>query len=214
MKKILSLLLVAVMILSLCGCGIKITEQADINQVGDTTTSSNDYFKMTLTSAEIVDAVCLDKNNENFLLPISIEDAQNSPEYSMIKSLDHIILSYSFEYSFTGKNEVFEASVLGTPKVKYDDEYEFKQKYLNIVANSTNNMWLLHSSDCYDNALSTLPGMVDLIKVPETYTYQPLSENVYLVRGFIILPEKVATEGKTLSLEFSDFGQEYIIKQS
>ena len=145
-------------------------------------------------------------------MPITAEEAAQAPDYSISKAYDHILLSYSFEYYFIGKQDhiaVFE--LLGQPKVKYDDEYEFSTKYFSITANKANNKWHILSSDCYTNGLSSMPGLKNMDQVP-ALKFSPLSENFYVASGFIVLPENVLNDEKKLSIVFSKLGQEYKIR--
>ena len=57
-----------------------------------------------------------------------------------------------------------------------------------------------------------MPGLKNMIWVPSNYVYEPLSKNVYEVRGVIILPEEVADEEKPLTIKFPGLGQEYTIR--
>jgi len=189
------------------------TTEEEINKVGDTTVSEDENFEMTLTRAEIVDAVCLDKSREDLLLPIGQEEASKAPELALSKSLGHIVLSYYFDFRHVGKQESFDfANLLGAPTVTYDNEYEFSQKYFSVIANKSNYNWLVLSSDVYKNGLESMPGLKNMIWVPSNYVYEPLSKNVYEVRGVIILPEEVADEEKPLTIKFPGLGQEYTIR--
>jgi len=207
MKRIIALLLVAVMCLSLAACGggnEMPTEDTPIKETTDNDTPTEaveddtdltigdtvqgDLFELTLTGVEFSEELNGDSTNDNFLLPVT--DGENVS--TSLKTEDgEIYISFTFEYKFIGKTE----QTVGTyfiPFVRYNDEYSFYKSYYTVQKSA---VWEILDAD-------TIPP---LHLSSFSKTYKPLDATVYECRGFISVPKEVAEKvDNSLTIQLGD----------
>ena len=198
MKKFAILICFLVMLLSFVGCSSP--------QIGDATVDSANNFEVKLISAEFVDKINMDDDSENFLMPI----VDDNTKHTLASENGNALFHYTLEYKFVGKEQVADNfRDFAQPILKYDDGYTFKEKYVSIQ--NIDSKWYYLASDISSDVLSKN------FNVDNTYfyiekTYKPLDDKIYQVRGFIIVPEKVKNDSKSLEFGLRSMGQFYVVK--
>lgn len=199
MKKIFVLLICFVMTLSCVGCSS--------SGIGDITTDANGNFEVKLISAGFVDEISMDEDSENFLMPI-VDDETKHP---LSAKNGNALFHYTYEYKFVGKKPIDDHfHDFAQPFLKYDKEYLFQENYVSVQ--NINSKWYFLSSDIYDDVLEKNFGVSNTTFHISGNTYKPLDDTVYQVRGFIIVPEKIKLESKSLTFGLRSMGKTYTIR--
>ena len=185
-------------------------DKPDINtyQIGDTTSSSNGNFEMTLTQAEFAERINLDKTSNNFCMPMAEDETS---DYVLTGQNGNVFIYFTFEYHFTGKQEDKDMFFsYGKPTVIYDGDYFFEEDYFSFTTSDTYPDWNILSTDGSDNLRKSL-GLGNMMFTNRDY--KPLSDDIYKIRGFIAVPEEVMNNAEaSLAIKFSSLGERYTIR--
>ena len=198
MKKIISLIVSLLTFLSLVGC-------SNSPKIGDITVDSNNHFEVKLISAEFVDEINMDENDENFFMPVSNDNVKNT----LSPANDSVLFHYTCEYKYVGTKELKDNfHDYAKPILIYDKEYQFSEGYCSV--RKVDSKWHYLSSDIDAEFFKAKYGIKNTVFYDSTY--KPLDDTTYQVRGFISVPEKVKNEPKSLDFCLYLMGQKYVIK--
>ncbi|MBE7015223.1 MAG: hypothetical protein E7417_00125 [Ruminococcaceae bacterium] len=198
MKKIISLIVSLLTFLSLVGC-------SNSPKIGDITVNSNNDFEVKLISAEFVDEINMDENDENFFMPTISDKTKQTLKPSNGEALFH----YTCEYKYIGTKELKDRfHDYAKPILIYDKEYHFNENYCSV--RNVDSKWYYLSSDIDAEFFKVKNGIKNTVFYDSTY--KPLDDTTYQVRGFISVPEKVKNEPKSLEFCLYLMGQKYIIE--
>ena len=233
MKRIVSLLLAGVLALSLAACGETPTPQSsenelpsssqeptnptnELSKIGNTTTSEDANFEMTLLSVEFADQIYFNKTSEDFCTPMSDEEREANPEYALVPPEGDVFLCFALEYKFTGKEEIKDNfNDFGALCVTYNTDYIFDEGYLSFRKPSSDDEWYLFSHG-YDSSEWELIKSNLGLGYPMGYwdsTYRVLEDTIYIARGYIELPEQVRDDTSApVEVCFPGLGGNYSIR--
>ena len=217
MKKLLSTLLVFVFVLSLCACGNSksnvdggVDEIKDVNEdikeestategakeiysVGDTI--KTDVFNVTLTDLQFVDSITCETNNSDVFFNPSTEG-----DKLLTGGDNYSLLYYTFKYEFVGKSDLDNLMICDhflTPCVNYLD-YSIDDNYFSYVL-IPDKPWYALSTDVDWNVQKNYGIALGTLK----YTYEPLEDKEYYVRGAISIPSKAKNDSESeMSITF------------
>lgn len=194
-KKILLCLICGILLLGVTGCG-----NNKYYSVGDTI-KNNDWV-VTLKSAEFVDFMNIQTDSTGRyggkdFGSTTIEPA--SAEYKLEGKNGNVLLAYTFEFKYTGKEEYSDNFFdVGKTHIVYNDEYNFNENYFNFVMDKEQ-QWVLLSND--SNAMKGVPALQNMYT--KHNKYPTLDDTVYSVKGVIAVPEKVKNDTESpLTIEF------------
>jgi len=198
MKKIIALFFSLITTFSLVGC-------SNSPHLGDITVDSNNDFEVKLISAEFVDEINMDENDENFFMPTTSDKTKQT-----LKPSDgEVLFHYTCEYKYVGTKELKDhLHDYAKPILIYDKEYQFNENYCSV--RNVDSKWYYLSSDIDAEFFKVKNGIKNTVFYDSTY--KPLDDTTYQVRGFISVPEKVKNEPKSLEFCLYLMGQKYIIE--
>lgn len=213
MKKIISMLLVGIMCVSLSACGgskeassdteEKISEESKEEKatipeskfeqcsVGDTI--ETDVFKYTLTDLEFVEGIQCDAGNDFFIPGTEGSHVLNGGE-------GNSLLYFTFEYEYIGKSSLDSyplEDMIFVPSIVYED-YNIDCNYF-VFWREAGGEWYNLSTDVSWAARQNMGlDYADL-----AYTYEPLTDKTYEMRGTISVPAKAVEDTETeMSINF------------
>ena len=182
------------------------TEEIEKNETSDKTALqlnepvNYEDWEFTLTNVEFADELYTEPGDEspddNFLLPVTDNESNYGTEE--IKADDeHILLTYTFTYKYTGKTVLEDNQTTGAPYVYFGNDYMFSgvaqdgiksSEYMAVIKLQEPLIWNLLSFANDD--IATIYNFNIQKKKPD-YVYEPFDETIHEVRGYIKLPIEV-----------------------
>lgn len=243
MKKKFLLILTVSMGLMLSACSQEATQategttEIEKSETSDETTlqlnepASYENWEFTLTNVEFADELYTNphehKNDykyspdDKFMLPLANNETNRGTQ-EIEADGEHILLTYTFTYKYTGKTVQKDLHTTGAPYVYFGNDYIFSgmaqddiapSEYMAVIMLQEPPAWNLLS---YAGMDSTITYNFNIRTQNTDYEYEPLDGTIHEVRGYIKVPREIyENTNESLSICFqlpNQVTDKYIIR--